>query len=82
LHGVDKSFVVTQDGGQLVVKVAADWVKGNITSDAVEILHQVSKDWNKKHVDMDGRVENGFLTLQGMDKKKKDGKESTDGVQL
>jgi hypothetical protein len=59
----------------VVAEVAPDWVQGNVSSDAVEILHHVSKDWNKKHTDSDGRVENRFLTLQGMDKKEKDGKE-------
>jgi hypothetical protein len=51
------------------------WVQENVSSDAVEILHCVSKDWNEKHTDSDGRMENRFSTLQGMDKKKKDGKE-------
>jgi hypothetical protein len=75
LHGAYEAFVVTHDGGQLAAEVAPDWVQENVSSDAVEILHQVSKDWNEKHTDSDARMENGFLTLQGMDKKKKDGKE-------
>jgi hypothetical protein len=41
----------------------------------VEILHRFSRDWNEQHVDRNGRVEKGFLTLEGMDTKLKDGKE-------
>jgi hypothetical protein len=46
-----------------------------IDVDAKEIIHQVNKDWNKKPINSVGRVESGFLTLEGNDTMKdKDGK--------
>jgi hypothetical protein len=76
LHGVYESRVVTDQGEVQVAEVAPDWVHRNVDMDAREVIHSVTKDWNEKHINLNGRVESGFLTLEGNDTMKdKDGKE-------
>jgi hypothetical protein len=72
LHGVYEAFVVTEDGSQVVCEVAPDWVQYNIDEEARELLHVVHKDWHKKYVDGKGRLESGYLSLQGHDDNKSD----------
>jgi hypothetical protein len=75
LHGAYQSRVVTAEGEVQVVEVAPDWVHRNVDEDAQEIIHRVNKEWNEQHIDLNGRVESGFLTLEGNDTMKdKDGK--------
>jgi hypothetical protein len=70
LHGTYESCVMLEDGGVQVLEVAPDWVEREITKEAKEIIHRVATDWNERHVNIDGRAETGFLTLEGNDDKK------------
>jgi hypothetical protein len=60
-----------------VSEVAPDWVLHHILGTAGKILHRVSTEWNEQHIDRDGRMETGHLTLEGKDSEIENGKETT-----